>query len=583
MKNQKPRQKPLRENVSFAIVGSGGAGAITAGSLLLEAAGKIGWYGLLVRSVGPQIRGGEAAALVRLSTKPAECMTKDFDILVAIDWKNANRFVSDMPVAADGLVIADPNAGPVPDAVATTGAAIESCAMNAMAKDIEGGRENMITVGLVAGLIGLPIEALMQVVADKLARKGAGAVASGRACIEAGMAQAAGYARSFNLMAAPDHSDKRWLITGNEAVGLGALRGGVRFAAAYPITPATEVLEYLAPSLASIGGALVQAEDELSSINMIIGASFGGRPSITATSGPGLALMMESLGLAAAAEVPIVVVDVMRCGPSTGIATKSEQSDLNIAVYGFHGDAPHVVVAPLSVADCLFTTQWAVYMAESLQTPVIVLSDQSLGQARVLIERPADLAFVARRKTYQPVAEQPYQRYALTADGISPMAIPGQADGQYTADGLTHTIRGTPSSKKSDQKEQMDKRHDKIAGFDFGNHWGLVEGDSDTVILTWGSMTGPAQEAIAELAREGQDVKLVTLRQISPFPEKALVAALKGARRVLIVEQNHSGQFYRHVRGHIDLPFEVRQFNREGPNLIGPSEIATQIRDWKIQ
>jgi|FLOH01.1.fsa_nt_gi 2-oxoglutarate/2-oxoacid ferredoxin oxidoreductase subunit alpha len=575
--------KPLRESVSFAIVGTGGAGAITAGSILLEAAGKIGWYGLLVRSVGPQIRGGEAAALVRLSTQPAECMTKDFDILVAIDWKNANRFVSDMPVAEHGIVIADPHAGPVPAAVAASGAGIETCEMNALSKDIQGGRENMITVGLVAGLIGLPLDAVMQIVSDKLARKGADAVASGRACIEAGMAQAANYSRAFPLKPAPEHTGKRWLITGNEAVGLGALRGGVRFAAAYPITPATEVLEYLAPSLASIGGALVQAEDELSSINMIIGASFGGRPSITATSGPGLALMMESLGLAAASEVPVVVVDVMRCGPSTGIATKSEQSDLNIAVYGFHGDAPHVVVAPLSVADCLFTTQWAVYMAESLQTPVIVLSDQSLGQARVLIERPADVAFIARRKTFQPVANQPYQRYALTADGISPMAIPGETGGQYTADGLTHSLRGTPSSKQSDQKEQMDKRNIKITGFDFGNHWGVVEGDSDTVILTWGSMTGPAREAVTELAREGENVKLVALRQISPFPEKPLVAALKGARRVLVVEQNHSGQFYRHVRSHIDLPLTVKQFNREGPYLIGPAEIATQIRDWKIQ
>lgn len=571
------------ENVSFAIVGTGGAGAITAGSILQEAAGKVGWHGVLVRSVGPQIRGGEAAALVRLSTGPAECMTKDFDILVAIDWKNADRFIGDMPVAPGGLVIADPHAGPVPAAITDAGTSVENCGLNALAKDIPGGRENMIAVGLVAGLIGLSIDPLMQVVSAKLAKKGDAVVASGRACIEAGMAQAATYTQSYPLKSAPENTTKRWLITGNEAVGLGALRGGVRFAAAYPITPATEVLEYLAPSLASIGGALVQAEDELSSINMIIGASYGGRASITATSGPGLALMMESLGLAAAAEVPIVVVDVMRCGPSTGIATKSEQSDLNIAIYGFHGDAPHVVVAPLSVADCLFTTQWAVHMAEMLQTPVIVLSDQSLGQARVLIERPADVAFVGQRKTYHEQADQDYNRYALTADGVSAMAIPGTTGGQYTADGLTHTIRGTPSSKKSDQKEQMDKRRDKIDGFDFGNHWGLTEGTGDTVILTWGSMTGPAREAMQTLEREGQAVRLVSLRQISPFPKAALEASLKGAARIVVVEQTHSGQFYRHMRSFIDLPGEVRQFNREGPYLIGPDEIATQIRDWNSQ
>ena len=269
-------------------------------------------------------------------------------------------------------------------------------------------------------------------------------------------------------------------------MGLGAVRGGIRFAAAYPITPATEILEYLSPALASIGGALVQAEDELASINMIIGASFGGRPSITATSGPGLSLMMESLGLAAASETPIVVVDVMRAGPSTGIATKSEQSDLNIAVYGFHGDAPHVVIAPLSVADCILTAQYSVHIAETLQSPVIVLSDQSIGQSRVLIDRPAEVSFLTTRKPFEAVDEV-YDRYALTADGISPMSIPGQPGGQYTADGLTHTEHGTPSSNKGDQKEQLDKRRDKIEGFDFGDYWGVVEGDlnSDTVILTW--------------------------------------------------------------------------------------------------
>lgn len=572
------------KTVSFAIVGAGGAGAITAGSILLESAGKSGWYGLLTRSVGPQIRGGEAAALVRLSTEPAACMSKDFDILVAIDWKNANRFIGAMPVAIGGLVICDPAQGSPPQAVIDADCTIVQCPIGELAKSVPGGRENMISVGLITQLIGLPLETLMKTVASKLESKGAQAIETGRACIEAGMQAAKSFPKAKSLIPAIDQDSKRWLITGNEAIGLGALRGGVTFAAAYPITPATEVLEYLAPSLASIGGALVQAEDELSSINMIIGASFGGRASITATSGPGLSLMMESLGLATAAEVPIVVVDVMRVGPSTGIATKSEQSDLNIAVYGLHGDADHVVVAPLSVADCLFTAQWAVHIAETLQAPVIVLSDQSIGQARVLIDKPADVTFLTKRKPYVDTGEA-YHRYGLTADGVSPMALPGQSGGQYTADGLTHSERGTPSSARSDQHEQMVKRQTKIEGFDYGDYWGVAEGDTtvDTVILTWGSLTGAAREAIDLLNDQGVAVRMIALRQISPFPVAALQTALKGAKRVLLVEQSFSGQFYRHVRAHIDLPFEIKQLNREGPYVIGPDEIATQIIDWKDQ
>jgi len=572
------RSTPPRASVSFAIVGTGGAGAITAGSLLLEAAGKSGWYGVLNRSVGPQIRGGEAAALVRLATHPAECMSKDFDILIAIDWKNADRFIGNMPVATGGLVFADPKAGEVPAALGETGIDIEDCPMKALASDIPGGRENMIAVGIIAGLIGLPIDALMEVVNAKLLRKGEAVVAASRACIEAGMTEAAASKHAYPLQPAAEKTDTHWLITGSEAVGLGAIRGGIRFAAAYPITPATEVLEYLAPNLAKLGGALVQAEDELASINMAIGASFGGRPSMTATSGPGLALMIEALGLSVASEIPVVVVDVMRTGPSTGIATKSEQSDLNIAVYGFHGDAPHVVVAPTSVADCLFTTQWAVHLAEAMQTPVIVLSDQALGQARVLIQRPADVTFFAARDRLNEDMAEDYARYAMTANGVSPMAIPGTRGGQYTADGLTHDVIGRPSSRAVDQKLQMDKRQHKIENFDYGDHWGALEGAGETVILTRGSLSGPAREAMRQLT----GVKLIALRQIAPFPTKALGRALEGAKRLLVVEQSHAGQFYRHIRAHMDLSLEVRQLNREGPDIIGPDEIANAISDWSL-
>src|SRR4029077_17592360 len=168
----------------------------------------------------------------------------------------------------------------------------------------------------------------------------------------------------------PPKPAARWLISGNQALALGALRGGVRFVGCYPITPATDLVEWLSPHLLKLGGRLVLGEDELASINMTLGASYGGTPAMTVTAGPGFSLMTETLGLAVAAEIPVVVVDVMRAGPSTGIASKTEQSDVNIAIYGTHGDAPHVVLAPMSVADCINTTEYAVYVAESLQVPV---------------------------------------------------------------------------------------------------------------------------------------------------------------------------------------------------------------------
>jgi 2-oxoglutarate ferredoxin oxidoreductase subunit alpha len=569
------------ECISLAIIGSGGAGALTAGAIILEAAAKTGWYGIMNRSVGPQIRGGEAAGLVRLANHPVDCMSKEYDLLIAIDWKNAERFASEMPLASHGLVLNDPKAGEVPAEIGGTQSNIAAIAMKDLAKEIPGGRENMIAVGMAATVIGLPLDAIMKVVSEKLSKKGQDVVETGRKCIETGMAQVAQFSDKLKLQTPSKTGEGRWLITGNEAVGFGAVRGGIRFAAAYPITPATEVLEWLAPALRKVGGALVQAEDELSSVNMAIGASFGGRASITATSGPGLALMTEALGLAAASEVPIVVVDVMRGGPSTGIPTKSEQSDLNIAIYGCHGDAPHVVVAPLSVGDCLFTAQMAVHLAEAMQTPVIVLSDQSLGQARVIIDKPADIAFFAKRKTWQEDSSETYNRYAITADGISPMAIPGTPGGQYTADGLTHNVGGAPSSKDSDHRDQHDKRLRKINNFDYGDHWAEIEGKGDFNLLVWGSLTGPAREAVRILAAEGINVKLVAMRLLSPFRKEAFLAALEGAQRTLIVEQTHSGQFHHYLRAQCDLPGDTRCFHRPGPHLIGADEICDQIRDWK--
>ena len=348
---------------------------------------------------------------------------------------------------------------------------------------------------------------------------------------------------------------KLWNISGNEAAGLGALKAGVRFVAAYPITPGTEVLEYMAPALDKLGGALVQAEDELASINMVIGGSFSGIPSLTATSGPGLALMTESLGLAVASETPLVVVNVMRGGPSTGIPTKSEQSDLNIAVYGLHGDAPHVVTAPNSIGDCLHTTQWTVYLAEAMQTPAIVLSDQAMGQG--------------------------YQRYALTPSGISPMAIPGSPGNNYVADGLEHNERGTPSSQAGDHQSQLDKRDRKLAGFDYGEMWADIEGDGDIAVITWGACTGPAQEALARAAEKGVKAKMISLRLILPALPAKMGAALKGVKKVLVVEQSHSEQFHKFLRAHYDLPAEVAVIAHPGPLPIRPAEIVNRLLAWK--
>ncbi|MDE2228712.1 MAG: 2-oxoacid:acceptor oxidoreductase subunit alpha [Alphaproteobacteria bacterium] len=564
--------------VSIAVTGSGGTGVMTAGNMLLEAAALAGCYGFMGRTSGPQIRGGEAAALIRLASGPVEGYADCFDLLISVDWLNLERLTAEIQLGANAIVIGDPSQGEPPASIMVPGIRRLALPMKDMAKKIPGGRPNMVALGYVACLIGLPEAAVADAVQRTLGAE-SDRLAASLAAIKAGRIAASAVDYPHKLVPDLAHRDERWLMTGNEAAGYGALKGGVRFVAAYPITPATEMLEWMSPALTEIGGVLVQAEDELASINMAIGASYGGTPALTATSGPGLSLMMESLGLAVAAEVPIVVVDVMRAGPSTGIPTKMEQSDLNIALYGQHGDAPHVVVAPNSVADCLATTQWAVHLAEAMQVPVVVLSDQLMGQTRMVIDPPPDRGFVGERQLAAANGEA-YRRYALTPSGISPMAIPGMAGLMYTADGLEHSERGTPSSQAKDHLAQLDKRERKLHAVDFGPHWADIEGEGEIAVLTWGSCTGAVREAIARARDQGIAVKLVSLRLLLPAQPDRLAAALAGVKRVLVVEQTHSGQFHRYLRAEHTLAAELKSMRRPGPLPMRPGDIRDELVRW---
>jgi len=566
-------------SVSIALCGSGGAGVMTAANMLVDAAAHAGYYALFSRSSGPQIRGGEAAALLRLSAEPITSVDDTFQILLAIDWQNVVRFAAELPLGPDSLILADPAAGEVPELLSRTGARIVDLPMKELAQSIPGGRPNMIALGVVAALTGLGVEPVAEVLGKSLKKKHADAFEASLAAVRHGAETGLTLDAPCRSLPAPlPRHGGRWAISGNHAAGLGAIRGGIRFCAAYPITPATESLEYLSSALPKIGGVFVQAEDELASINMCIGASFGGDASITATAGPGLALMTEGLGLAVSSETPVVVLDVQRGGPSTGIPTKSEQSDLNIAIYGLHGDAPHLVLAPQSIGDCLFTTQWAVHLAEAMQTPCIVLSDQSLGQSRAVIDPAPASPFVANREIARSPAEgETFKRYALTNTGVSPMPVPGTPGCQYTADGLEHAESGTPSSQASDHSRQLDKRLRKLVLHDYGPHWASIEGDGEIAVITWGSCTGAAREAVNRARADGVKARLIAPRLLYPTLPEQMARALDGVSKILVVEQSHLGQFNRYLRGEYDLPARPELLSRPGPLPIRPGEIHARL------
>lgn len=570
--------KNIQNTLSIAITGSGGSGVVTMGLLFLKAIACAGYYGLMTRSSGAQIRGGESAIMLRLGSHPVLCQDDSFKILLALDWFNFTRFADEIPLTDQSVVLYDPVMGDVPPVVIESGAQLKEISLKVLAGTIAGGRPNMLALGMLAAILDIDKSAIENAVNSVLGHKGAEVVATSINCINVGFDTAPDTLNQQKLSPALI-SSSHWNISGNEAAGLGALRGGVRLVAAYPITPASEILEWLAPKLEKVGGTLIQAEDELASINMVIGASFGGVPALTATSGPGLSLMMEALGLAVASETPLVVINVMRGGPSTGIPTKSEQSDLNIALYGMHGDAPHLVLAPVNIGDCAFTTEWAVRLTERLQSVAIVLSDQFLGQSRAIIDTPDMAPILEGRATITTSECESYQRYALTDDGISQMAIPGTPGCIYTADGLEHTAEGLPSSMASDHWQQLEKRSAKLTQYDYGEQWAVQEGKGDICLITWGSSSGVVIEAAQRLRADGLAVKTLAIRLLSPLPEQQFHIAVQEGKQLIVIEQNHQGQLFHYLNSLNLLPDGTQLLAHPGPLPVRAGEIVAFVKE----
>lgn len=569
-----------RASIAVVFAGSGGSGAMTAGAVFLRAAARSGYYGMMTQLFGAQVRGGESAALVQLSTGPIQAQPDRYDLFVALDWEKVEQFAAEIPLDEASIIIADPKAGAVPAGIAKSKGRVVSFPMGdpeASRREaaVHGRRVNMFAAGAIGASIGLSAGDLQAAVETVFAGRGDALTSVNVKNAIAGVAAASTLALDVRLDQPTPAA--RWLISGNQAVALGALRGGVRFVGCYPITPATDLVEWLAPHLRDLGGRLVLAEDELASINMTLGASFGGTPAMTVTSGPGFSLMVEALGLAVAAEVPMVLVDVMRAGPSTGIASKTEQSDINLAIHGAHGDAPRIVLAPMSVGDCINTTEYAVYVAEALQSPVIVLSDQALGQATTVIDPDAKRPAPLERRTDGIAAAKPFKRYAIGPDPVTPMPLPGTPGHEWVAEGLTHNEAGLPASGAAAHVAQIRKRARKIASFEPGEYWGESWGEGDVAVLAIGSSIGPAREAAARLARSGRKVRVIGLRVLSPLPLESLARALAGASRIMVVEQNSTAQLYHYLIGQKAIPPSAESVARPGPQPFLASEIASYV------
>lgn len=576
-----------RGDLILAMVGSGGDGVVTMGDMIAQAGAREGLHVMKVEAYGPQIRGGESSCTVRVSTEEIAAQGDEVDVLVAFNWADFLRFKGELIVAKDAVVlyeasddkgIEDVRLDLGPDAV------VVGVPFIAMAKEAAGTTlaKNIVTLGILSEAFGLPQDPVLRAIEKKFSKKKPEILEANLKGFSAGRewgAELRAKVEDRRLQYTP--SEPMLLMSGNEASAVGALHAGCRFFAGYPITPSSEILHYMSEWMPKVGGSLVQTEDELSAIGAVIGGSFAGVKSMTATSGPGLALMTEMLGLASMAEVPSVIVDVQRGGPSTGLPTKSEQSDLWQALWGSHGDAPRVVLAPSDVEDCFHATVAAFNIAEESQLPVIVLSDQFIAQRRETFPMPELNHVIVDRDTptEEQLASGEYRRYEDTPTGISPMTWPGIKGGEYQTNGLEHDETGSPSSMHIVHEKMNAKRYRKLR--DVRDHYNEYRQygteRADVGILCWGSAKGPVKEAVHNAVARGLKVSAFVPQVLYPFPRREFEEYLKTVRDVVVIELSYSAQFYKYLKTFLDLPSNTFVYKRSGGKNLTVAEVEERI------
>jgi 2-oxoglutarate ferredoxin oxidoreductase subunit alpha len=576
------------DDLVVGMAGSGGDGIVSAGESLVAAAAHEGYYALMTKSFGSQVRGGESSCRVRLATRRVLNPGGTLDVAVALNWDDFLKFGAELPVSGATVMIYDVNTGVAPDDLPLIGVSpkqVFCVPIDEMARTATGNdkAKNSVVLGLIAAWFGLPREAILRGLGAKFAKKGAKLVAANEQAFMLGEQ----FAREHPLatprvMSPPPASSGPKLVTdGNEVCAIAALFAGCEFFSGYPITPSTEVMQFFNRELWKYGGVVLQAEDEIAGIGAALGASFAGKKAMTASSGPGMALKTEIMGLASIAELPLVILDVQRGGPSTGVPTKPEQSDLFMAVFSAPGDVLRPVLAPTSVADTADVTIEAFNIAEQLQTPVLILSDQELAQRKETID-PIDVSrFVVEQRRRPTATElQDYARFRITEDGVSPISHPGMPKGNYLGAGIEHDEHGHPTASGKVHALMNDKRFRKLVPLQRRRDLFKIVGDPNApfALVAWGSVAGVCREAYERAIDDGFRVKLLVPWLLYPVAEEIYREFFASVRMGFVVEQSHQGQLYRVLRMFVDVPKGVTPFCRSGANPIQPKDVLALVR-----
>jgi 2-oxoglutarate ferredoxin oxidoreductase subunit alpha len=578
---------PTRRDLVFGMAGSGGDGIVSAGDSLLQAAAAEGYHGIMTKSFGSQIRGGESSCRVRISTDPLLNPGGNLDVAVALNWDDFLKFGAELPVSGNTVVIYEAATNIPVDQIPLVGVTplqVIAVPIAAMAKATAGTEraKNTVVLGLIAGWFGIGAVAVMKGIRKKLAKKGEELVEANQRAFDAGRTFAMEHPlkTSMAVVSSPSKGMVKLITDGNEMCAAASIFAGCQFFGGYPITPSTEIMQFLTDHIWKYGGSVLQAEDEIAGIGAAVGASFAGKKAMTATSGPGLSLKCEMMGLASIAELPLVIVDVQRGGPSTGLPTKNEQSDLFAAVFSAHGDVIRPVLAPTSVADTFRTTIEAFNIAEYYQTPVIILSDQEIASRKETMD-PIDTSQFEIIDRLVPTGTElrDYKRFKQTENNISPISYPGLYGGTYLASGIEHVESGAPTNSGNVHQRMNDKRTKKFNSLKKRKDLFEILGNEDAPIamVAWGSVAGVCREALAMAKAQGLNVKLLVPYLLYPVAEGTYLDFFASVQKGFIIEQSHLAQFHKLLRMHLDLPKGVRCMARSGANPFLPGEIVVAL------
>ena len=541
-------------DINVMVAGQGGDGSLTIASLLSALFAHRGFHLYSTSNIASRIKGGHAAAYLRASVTPSGCMGDAIDLLVAFDDEAVE--IAAPAMAPDGIVVFDSSKGPPPagvlaDTVRVFEIPIGRLAVRDLRRDL---LKNCIGFGVVTRILGIDDKDAENSLRHRFRRIPEAAMETNIDAFRLGLANA-----DENGLAAGDspwtvdegEREEHLMISGNEAFAFGFLAAGGRFYAGYPITPATEILTWLERRLPQFGGIAMQAEDELSAINLAIGAAMTGVRAMAGSSGPGYVLMQEGVSQLGSAEIPLVVVDCQRAGPSTGMPTKVEQNDIGTMV---SGDYPRVVLTPADQGDCFAMSVFATNLAQRIQGPVIVALDRALSQDSTTV-KPFDLSGVeldaGKRLTPEDIAGlKEYRRYLITDDGVSPWAVPGTPGGENLVTGNERNEWGLVSAEPKNRKRMVEKRARKIESvrgdLPKGKRWG--DADAKIGLLGFGTVGAVMERAAERLAKAGIDVQILQPRTLWPVLEET-VEFVRARRRVYVIEHNAAGQLAHLVSG----------------------------------